>query len=570
MSLILAVCVFVALNLAVVLAQAVVLWVVVRWIWPEGPSFLRAAAACLVAGAGCLTVSVAAAVWSVQLEDRQLSSAQAVPSWIPSMLGQAVFLAELGLVWLAAKAVLRGPWVQAALMGLVMVVAGYAAYLPAAWLQGRLLEPVRVSSEFMAPAALGTHTQVCCKRCNLCYALNMAARTRTARHGPRREKTSSCPNCGHESRVLVTAPVSGGDRILVDKTRPPQRWEIVTYGYRSSAAPGSEATRPAPVQLVGRVVGLPGETVELVGGDIFINGRRLQKNLDTATDLWVPVHDTQFAASTPGEPTRWQAAADSHWRCRDGKWSCVAGPAAELLSYGGRLADTLGYNDRDADWSPARDASAPSVGDVRLECAVEQFSGTGSLGFEWEHGGHRVTITISHSGDVQLFTGAQPPGPSAKDGLARGNLAGGLYDGERLAFVYRDGRAYLLQQGAVVVSLEVAPREAEAARSRLVRLAGEPNRLAISAHRCKVGFSRIALWRDVYYRGVDELPGPSSATGWGSVGQPAVLKAESWFLLGDNGLRSKDSRQLGPIESSALSGVARWIYWPPSRWRQFR
>jgi signal peptidase I len=68
------------------------------------------------------------------------------------------------------------------------------------------------------------------------------------------------------------------------------------------------------------------------------------------------------------------------------------------------------------------------------------------------------------------------------------------------------------------------------------------------------------------------------AVNWGTVDQPAELKDDEYFVLGDNTYRALDSRlwQSGADGHSAyalpgenLVGVVTHIYWPPSRWRAF-
>ena len=61
-------------------------------------------------------------------------------------------------------------------------------------------------------------------------------------------------------------------------------------------------------------------------------------------------------------------------------------------------------------------------------------------------------------------------------------------------------------------------------------------------------------------------------------GLPACLSTEcsSWqlgndmyFLMGDNRAHSTDSREYGPVASSAIIGRLSRRLWPPSRWRGF-
>jgi hypothetical protein len=85
-----------------------------------------------------------------------------------------------------------------------------------------------------------------------------------------------------------------------------------------------------------------------------------------------------------------------------------------------------------------------------------------------------------------------------------------------------------------------------------------------------VTFSRIALWKDVHYLTVDQIPGFPLISIVDIAPNPIVLGENEYYTLGDNSTRSKDSRFWGTVTSDALIGVARWIYWPPNRWHEFR
>jgi signal peptidase I len=58
---------------------------------------------------------------------------------------------------------------------------------------------------------------------------------------------------------------------------------------------------------------------------------------------------------------------------------------------------------------------------------------------------------------------------------------------------------------------------------------------------------------------------------WGSPENPARLEPDEYFVIGDFGPRSSDSRMWGRgVPRSAIVGVATIIYWPPNRWRILR
>jgi signal peptidase I len=64
----------------------------------------------------------------------------------------------------------------------------------------------------------------------------------------------------------------------------------------------------------------------------------------------------------------------------------------------------------------------------------------------------------------------------------------------------------------------------------------------------------------------------------GCEGNPVLLGADEYYLLGDNSAIAADSRVwnvafdghgLGVVPAGRIEGTVTWIYWPPSRWRRF-
>ncbi len=111
------------------------------------------------------------------------------------------------------------------------------------------------------------------------------------------------------------APTLSGNRLIVDRTaysfRSPRRWEVVVF----------RSPENASELVVKRVVGLPGETVSLVGGDVWINGRKINNPRDTDYDIRYGDRprfavENLFAAGTsePGHRPWPQSRAADSWR----------------------------------------------------------------------------------------------------------------------------------------------------------------------------------------------------------------------------------------------------------------
>lgn len=97
--------------------------------------------------------------------------------------------------------------------------------------------------------------------------------------------TYSIPSGSMEPTLQV------GDRIVVDKLsyhlHGVDRGNIIVF----STPPKEDCAGPPVANLVKRVIGLPGETISLSGGDVFINGRQL-------AEPWLPA--SQRGRTYPG------------------------------------------------------------------------------------------------------------------------------------------------------------------------------------------------------------------------------------------------------------------------------
>ncbi|MFM8892424.1 MAG: signal peptidase I, partial [Planctomycetia bacterium] len=153
-----------------------------------------------------------------------------------------------------------------------------------------------------------------------------------------------CPNCGHgmrlvqgsggESRYDPRYPSFSGDRILVDKFAydlgEPNRWDVVVFKYPEEAK----------TNYIKRLVGLPGETISIVNGDIWTargdaEPRIARKPMAVMRSMLQCVHDSRFVSPElrrAGWPLDWSdwSAADAQPPARwasddDGRSYRIAG-----------------------------------------------------------------------------------------------------------------------------------------------------------------------------------------------------------------------------------------------------
>ena len=140
-----------------------------------------------------------------------------------------------------------------------------------------LIEGFVITTGSMAPTLLGHHKQIVCPSCGSEFALGISNGEAPAR--------AVCPNC--DLARIETEPLlaNDGDQVLVNKSaydfRSPRRWEVAVFRNPNNT---SEA-------YVKRVIGLPGEKVQVRRGDVLINGEIARKPLGVQRGLRMLVHD---------------------------------------------------------------------------------------------------------------------------------------------------------------------------------------------------------------------------------------------------------------------------------------
>ena len=169
-------------------------------------------------------------------------------------------------------------------------------------------EGYMISTGSMAPCLLGFHKRVECPTCGATFPFGVAYDTdddANSEELARGRTRALCPNCGQKAIDLSEVPRNHGDQLLVNKQaylyRAPQRWEIVVF--RNPAKP-TEA-------YVKRVVGLPGEKIQLHEGDVIIDGQRVRKDFDRQRAMRILVHDHDHRPHRdPGFQPHWQPVAE--------------------------------------------------------------------------------------------------------------------------------------------------------------------------------------------------------------------------------------------------------------------
>lgn len=423
-----------------------------------------------------------------------------------------------------------------------------------------VVEAFKIPTGSMAPTLLGIHKDVECPNCGWNFARDQYGATAT------------CLNCLFHTDVHNNGS-HGGNRLFVNKFiydfNRPQRWDVVVFKYplaeitckecghmmmdqewseglRCSKC-GSSRLKRKHKNYIKRLVGLPGEELQILGGDIYINGHVAKKPRGAQEELWVPVYNSRYVPRRELSPA-WTLEG-AGWKKEDGKATGArllleATREASLATFARRIKDNYAYNDV---------RGTEEVGDIKIAFSTRINSGTGA-----------VLCAIERDGDLFLASLAikSTSGPQEKSYLERSGRH--LQEAEvylspgqshRIEFYHADGsvRLFLDGQGIFSYDYEMTLPSQSVLKSG-VRMGGK-------AVTCT--FEDIEIYRDIYYK--SDL----SSGRWGGV-SPVKMGAEEYFVLGDNSINSKDSRVWKFVPEKNLVGKAFFVFWPPSGMRLIR
>ncbi len=433
-----------------------------------------------------------------------------------------------------------------------------------------LVEPFIIPTGSMAESLLGAHATRTCPACGWVFDFAPLATATPTGVGFVRPTEIVCPNC--QLRLTPTAADTvpkAGDRILVHKWPyvsgliAPQRWDVLVF--RDPANPEQH--------YIKRLVGLPGEKVELIAGDVFINDRIARKPPEIQRALWFIVFDQahlpRATADFPPAP-RWRSlepppAAAAGW----------SGMDARIIRYDG-LDDTprrLSFNPNTAPeyledlYGYDRGSGGNFVGDVRLVAELTLHDGDGWCRWELVRPPFRFSAQVGCDGGVELAMTplANPDAQRVVASLVRPPLP---RDWPLvIEFGHVDYRVYLKLDNRELLSTSDADYAPD-----LAELRSSPRRapvgLSLAASGVRLELHGLRIDRDVYYT-------RSAQTRRAFPGHPFTLNDGEFFVLGDNSPDSHDSREWtargphlradyrpGTVLRSQIVGPAAFVYLP--------
>jgi len=300
------------------------------------------------------------------------------------------------------------------------------------------------------------------------------------------------------------------------------------------------------MQCVKRVVGLPGERIEIREGDIYVDGQIQRKDLAWQRAMAVPVHfENQRPSLAPALPPRWRGKA---WGAAGDRFAHPATSSKDPIDWliyhhqrrdlsrpgevrEGPVTDDSSYNQH-----PRRGDDRHAMSDLLLSCQiVEIFGRGGRLILRASDGRAEFRVNIDPQRKWYEVLYSHPPQPLQSDAAFRGRPVPGASGPlppwtsslpVELSLV--DQQFILAFNRTVAVSWPYDPPKDSS---------GPPTQpFAVGSQGLGVVVRDLRVYRDVYY-----TRPPSVRNPWG-IGQPVTLGGEEYFVLGDNSPASEDSR----------------------------
>jgi signal peptidase I len=356
--------------------------------------------------------------------------------------------------------------------------------------------------------------------------------------------------------------IQNGDRIFVLKSiyqfQEPKRWDVVVF---------KNPTNP-PVNYIKRLTGLPGETVQIIDGDIFINGRIQRKPVNVQNELWMPIYDNDYPSSgrigqfvsddAENEPWKqpFEKTANSRWNLN------ADGPAVFSLDDDHGGAHTLVYNSDIGNDFHAVYAynngfsrqSQPMCSDLMMRFWVQNH-GEGTIAVCLEKDG------IQYLGEIQfgksLVLNRRENDKTVELAKTAIQQSSDNKEPQYFEFANVDYRL-VLRFGAQRLSFDLPVRKPAKKMPPRVEIIG-------SGH---IRINHVALFRDMYYISAGNLRATQD--------KPFTLEKDEFFVCGDNSPNSLDARlwsvegkdrmgrdfyREGVVPRDYMMGKAFMVYW---------
>ncbi|MFA5864510.1 MAG: signal peptidase I [Phycisphaerae bacterium] len=461
-----------------------------------------------------------------------------------------------------------------------------------------IVEAYRIPTGSMAPTLYGAHRVMTCADCGYEYAYEIQQSI---------PRITVCPNCrwiGSPQKHLQGSRtlIDGGDRILVMKMGyelgdisksfkdrlGPKRWDVVVFKNPSDP----------DINFIKRLIGLPGEKIEIIDGDIYANDKIVRKTAVAEESLWFLVYNNDYFPNRHGRVDNLP-----EWISLDQSSKQLWDTSSRVLIFHGSkknqsgtimfnypIQDFYGYDDPDSQYGRQF-----VVSDIKMEFMLnlKKSSPPGQIELILSKRDDVFIAMIDTGGKAQLFRTTQADfkiGKAPSELLSEAKISSiDPMKPQIISFENVDYRVRLKIENQVILEttdqqyyppIDRLRQQPEEKISPIVQIRGKD---------FDGQLWHVVLLRDMYYRPVriQTPPGVSSPLvgqlGHGVMGNPIYLGKNDYFVCGDNSPESLDSRlwyevgphllslyeqghyQLGTVPADQMVGRAFFVYWPAGK-----
>jgi signal peptidase I len=466
-----------------------------------------------------------------------------------------------------------------------------------------VMQVYRIPTGSMAETLRGSHFRLRCQQCGYRYdydylGLYYDFRDQQIHRMPENylpkqnvavlPSSPRCPSCGHYEDTGKPSPmdrqfhiadgkpapaqaVCRGDQIFVLKCiyqfLNPKRWDVIVF---------KNPIQPQ-INYIKRLVALPGEKVEIIDGDLYINDKIARKPPHVQEELWMCVYDNDYQPIRPRETQfNRHAWAQPFESSQSEGWNLAAdGPTVFSLDTGADdTIRTLQYNPsqgNDFRATYAYDATQsypemPICSDLMMRYYVKM-EGQSAAGVRLSKYGITYEGLVQSDGRMTIY---RLENDSTKKFLVDGIYnSGGLSGIQQIRFANVD-HMLVLEYGDRQIEYDLGQGKDDAGKDR------QSSPTAAIAGYGKLTLRHIKLMRDIHYRGADDKERVLRAY----EGHPLKLEADEFFVCGDNSPNSLDARMWnkpalanpgkqyreGIVPRDYLVGKAFFVHFP-GNWR---
>jgi signal peptidase I len=384
---------------------------------------------------------------------------------------------------------------------------------------------------------------------------------------------SRCPTCNSELMSNETIPVANGDRILVLKCIyqfiEPKRWDVIVF---------KNPTDPT-VNYIKRLIGLPGEKIQIIDGDIYIDDKIARKPPKVQNELWMPIYNNDYQPVRPKEDSfNGHTWAQPFKNVDDSKWNITNNNSPTIFSLdsapdqihsfeydpsvGNDFKTTYAYDDIDTY------GIMPICSDlmVRFDCKTADSQGCIGISLSKYETTYRAKILLS-KGTLIVTKQEKGKDPVELDGIS---IPVPRIDKQTHIKFANVDRQLIFEYGGTKWTRDLG-RDLEDAGPIKDNI--EPQVEIFGSG--KLTLSHIAIFRDIHYTEAKYYN--SGNGGRATKDNPFILDKDQFFVLGDNSPNSEDGRwwdragvankglpnyREGTVPRDYLVGKALFVYWP--------